>query len=69
MAATFIVIPPHARLCADGTHLLWDQNPVDLLQLDGKETIEAMLELDAAIMAAPFNHGRQLRRGTPATPG
>src|SRR5204863_1969357 len=46
-----------------------DQDPVDLLQLDGEETVKRMLELDAAIMAAPFSHGRRLRRETPAAPG
>jgi hypothetical protein len=54
---------------ANGTNPFWNQDPVDLLQLAGEETVKRMLELDAAIMAAPFSHCRRLRRETPAAPG
>jgi hypothetical protein len=56
------------RIGADGADLFRDQDLVDLLEFDGEETVEGVLELDAAIMAAPLSHGRRLRRETPAAP-
>src|SRR4051812_3299633 len=47
----FIALPPHALIGANGANPFRDQDPVDLLQLDGEETVKRMLELDAAIMA------------------
>jgi hypothetical protein len=57
------------RIGADGADLFRDQDLVDLLEFDGEETVEGVLELDAAIMAAPLSHCRRLRRETPAAPG
>ena len=57
------------QIGADDADLFRDKDFVDLLQLDGEETVEGMLELNAAIMAAPLSHGRRLRRETPATLG
>ena len=54
---------------ANGTNPLWNQDPVDLLQLDGEETVEGMLELDTALMAAPVSHCRRLRQETLVAPG
>ena len=43
------------RIGADGADLFRDQDLVDLLEFDGEETVEGVLELDAAIMAAPLS--------------
>ena len=67
--AAFIALSPHALIDANGTNPFWNQDPVDLLQLNGEETVKRMLELDAALMAAPFSHCRRLRRETPAALG
>jgi hypothetical protein len=40
-----------------------------LLQFDSEKTIEGMLEADIAMMVAPLNHGRPLRRETLEAPG
>ena len=69
MAAAFIALPPHALIDGNGTNPFWNQHAVDPLQLDGEETVKRMLELDAAIVAAPFSHCRRLRRETPAALG
>ena len=61
--------PPHALIDANGANPFWNQDCVDLLQLDGEETVKRVLELDTAIMAAPFSHCRRLRRETPAALG
>jgi hypothetical protein len=57
------------RIGADGAGLFRNQDLVDLLEFDGEETVEGVLELDAAIMAAPLSHCRRLRRETPSAPG
>jgi hypothetical protein len=53
---------------ADGPDLFRDQDLVDLLEFDGDETVEGVLKLDAAIIAAPLSHCRRLRRETLAAP-
>src|SRR5215831_1775529 len=60
---------PSRLIDANGTNPFWNQDPVDLLQLDGEKTVKRMLELDAAIMATAFSHCRRLRRETPAALG
>ena len=68
---THAVIPACAGtlIDANGTNPFWNQDPVDLRQLDGEKTVKRALELDAAMMAAPFSHCRRLRQETPAARG
>src|ERR1700751_3572237 len=50
-SAAFLAFAPHVRIGADGAGLFRNQDLVDLLEFDGEETVEGVLELDAAIMA------------------
>lgn len=43
-------------------HRALNPNPMDLLRFDGEETVDVLIELDAAIIgAAPLSHCHRLR--------
>jgi hypothetical protein len=53
----FIAVPVHWRLVTDDPYLVWNQDRVSLLKLDGEQAVERVVETDRTILAlAPLTH-------------
>jgi hypothetical protein len=52
-----MAIPVQWRLVTDDPYLVWNQDRVRLLKLDGEQAVERIVEMDRTILAlAPLIH-------------